>query len=778
MAEYDQDYPPINNTQHLHSYVTTTDQPRYATRSQCKKYNIQVPDLFKTASRKQSTPSKGNQQEKTPSAQTIHTTPPKTPLIMTDPSIPLLHKDPRTRKHHRNSRNKTSPINHPPITYISDPPATCAQDSDSPSDTETQLPTKSDIYRNSTNGQQRSTTHPTPDTYKNTQGRQKSQRKRKQPDRFQTPIPPPPKQKEPKKQHTVPVQTPSSSDTDEESRNIPVKEKIINKVYTSHAIDEPTQNIFTPQSQEDKQPYHFASLAPTEIQSPPTVTEEVTQPTLPTHFPQSKPLMTQPQAVTEIKYVSQVPRQKEINRFLDILNTKCLNQYTLPLTLQELRKQQKADPYYTDFINYLQLDMLPSNKALHANIIAQSQSYIMFNGLLFRASPFTTTNPKLALCIPEKLAFTLFDQYHVSLLSSHVGLTKSFYRIREDYYIRNLYNLLYKYIHSCRLCSSRRHIKVNEKQRDYAERIIQDYSPFHTIAIDIKIMPQSSKGYTYLLIARCQLTRYVVSAALPKRDAVSVCEALYQKIFTVFGPCKVIIADMDSAFKNQLVNAIFTTLGIKITFVSKENHQSNTAERSISAISSLLVHYITKYSNQWPIFHNSACFTYNTFEIKHLGFSPYQMMFNRTPPQITNYDFTIQNPNTYDYQTYAELMTHRFNAMSKMVIERHNTKIQDKNLQRNRTLTKIKEFNEGDCVYLLFPERTALPPSQIQSKSICLSYVGPLFIHEKIADTQYMLKTCNNEVITQIYHIARLKKGSARTMDNKVVTTYEDFILG
>ncbi len=61
---------------------------------------------------------------------------------------------------------------------------------------------------------------------------------------------------------------------------------------------------------------------------------------------------------------------------------------------------------------------------------------------------------------------------------------------------------------------------------------------------------------------------------------------------SIFGPYKVLIADMDSAFKNQLVNAIFKTLNIKIKFVSKDNHQSNSTERAVSSIASLLVHYI------------------------------------------------------------------------------------------------------------------------------------------------------------------------------------------
>jgi hypothetical protein len=216
-------------------------------------------------------------------------------------------------------------------------------------------------------------------------------------------------------------------------------------------------------------------------------------------------------------------------------------------------------------------------------------------------------------------------------------------------------------------------------------------------------------------------------------------------------------------------------MAIKIIFVSRDNHQSNPAERSIGAISNLLIHYIQRYGNDWPNFHSSAAYVYNTFEILHLGYSPYQMIFNRDPPPLGDYDFTIQHPMSYDYQTYMELLDQRYKQMSTMVLKRHNDEITQRNLDRNRTLTKTKLFKPGDCVFLLFPEKTQLPPTQIMSKKLHLKYVGPLFVYSRVNDTQYILQICEGDIITDVFHIARLKSGTILCPNNRVVSTFKEF---
>jgi len=64
--------------------------------------------------------------------------------------------------------------------------------------------------------------------------------------------------------------------------------------------------------------------------SAPQVTESTQRPDLGDHFPTCRPLISQPSDNIKLKYIRKVPKQREIDKFRDILNQKCLNSYNLP----------------------------------------------------------------------------------------------------------------------------------------------------------------------------------------------------------------------------------------------------------------------------------------------------------------------------------------------------------------------------------------------------------------------------------------------------------------
>ena len=266
----------------------------------------------------------------------------------------------------------------------------------------------------------------------------------------------------------------------------------------------------------------------------PEVTEESTS-DIKRYFQQPKPILQDSTDQVKLKSRKSLPTQEMINKMLDTLNHKCKHFYKLPFEVSELRQKQREDPFFKSIISYLENDILPKQSDAQRSIIAQSEHYIMFSDILFRVTHRNKDQlgSKFALCIPQSLSTHLFEQYHSGLLSSHQGLTRTFYKIRADFYVRNLYNLLYDYVMSCRVCSQRRNIPFNEKQRNWAENYIHDFVPMTEISMDIKVMPQSSRGFHYLLVTRCNHSRYIITDALKDRKATTVVESLFQMIFYV-----------------------------------------------------------------------------------------------------------------------------------------------------------------------------------------------------------------------------------------------------
>ncbi len=195
--------------------------------------------------------------------------------------------------------------------------------------------------------------------------------------------------------------------------------------------------------------------------------------------------------------------------------------YNLLFVLDTLRKSQRKDIYFFDIIKYLEDNHLPTNIKCQQSIIAEAEHYLLFNSLLFHftVKSTKTVEHKLVLCIPLELRDGIFEFYHSGLMTSHQGLTRTFYKICEDFFIRNLYKYLHLYIMSCRVCSARHDIAFNMKPRSWSSQVIQDFQVMQSICTDLKVMHTRFRGYNYLLVMRCNHSHYIITDTLKIRKA-------------------------------------------------------------------------------------------------------------------------------------------------------------------------------------------------------------------------------------------------------------------
>ncbi len=161
----------------------------------------------------------------------------------------------------------------------------------------------------------------------------------------------------------------------------------------------------------------------------------------------------------------------------------------------------------------------------------------MFNNALYRVvdKSVKTFDYKIAMCIPLEIAHKLFEKFHSGLLTSHQGFTRTYYKMRQDFYIRNLYKHLYLFIMSCRICSAKLNIPFNQKQRNWTHSVITDFKTMDNISMDLKVMPSSNRGYNYLLVMRCNNSRFIVTECLRTRQAKEVVEAIFQNLICAHG---------------------------------------------------------------------------------------------------------------------------------------------------------------------------------------------------------------------------------------------------
>ncbi len=200
-----------------------------------------------------------------------------------------------------------------------------------------------------------------------------------------------------------------------------------------------------------------APTRPSLINKIPQVTETLHSVNIDRHFPRLLPLCSNYSKDLQLKTCRDVLHQKVINKSVDQLSSKTMHFYNLPFSLDTLRKRQRKDAFFSDIIRYLEDDHLPMNVKHQNSVIAEAEHYLLFNTLLFHftVKSSKTVEHKMALCIPLELSDGIFKLYHLGLMTS---LTGTYYKIQQDFFIRNLYKYLHLYIMSCRVCSARRDI--------------------------------------------------------------------------------------------------------------------------------------------------------------------------------------------------------------------------------------------------------------------------------------------------------------------------------
>ena len=79
-----------------------------------------------------------------------------------------------------------------------------------------------------------------------------------------------------------------------------------------------------------------------------------------------------------------LPKQKDIDRILKVIQRKVLKGTHLPLTIKEIQAGYLNSPYFKDLYLYLSQNKLPSFKGAMCKIEILSERYILLDSLLFK----------------------------------------------------------------------------------------------------------------------------------------------------------------------------------------------------------------------------------------------------------------------------------------------------------------------------------------------------------------------------------------------------------
>ena len=373
------------------------------------------------------------------------------------------------------------------------------------------------------------------------------------------------------------------------------------------------------------------------------------------------------------------------------------------------------------------------------------------------------------LVIPEKYKPIIFNTYHDSLLAGHQGPFQTAMTIRQKFFIHNLMNKVKRYIEACHICLKTK--PKYAKNRPVNGQIPVDYAPMQDLSIDIKTMPQAFGGYHLLLVITCNQMNFTLAVPLRDRQTQMIAEALIYRVIYLFGPPRWIVCDEAAEFTSAIIQAILTMLNCRLKVISPYNHGSSKCERQIKTISDIIVKHLWDKGKMWPLFTTTAAYATNTFASEALsGFSPFQLVFIQDPPDLTSLSFPKISTIPVNYREYYSLLLARAQMIGRLLLERR-TKHALEYEMKNRQYTNEEMFQDDQMIYLLAPHSSALQTDTTKFKQ---DFIGPLFIDTAMDKTHYRLKDATRLLLDGMYHMNRIKKGSAHTLQG-IVDTFDGY---
>jgi transposase InsO family protein len=179
-------------------------------------------------------------------------------------------------------------------------------------------------------------------------------------------------------------------------------------------------------------------------------------------------------------------------------------------------------------------------------------------------------------------------------LGGHLSAGKTYGKLQQRYYWKNMAKDTFDYCRSCEVCARRKDphrrpgVPLLSPQLDH----LSNYGPMQCIAIDTIGPMTSSAGNPLALTIVDYYTRYGAAIPLRRQTTANIVVALMDRWFSVHGFPKLIICDNGSGFKSKTMREVARLLGIQIHFVSPYHPQSNgLCERLNATIINMLASY-------------------------------------------------------------------------------------------------------------------------------------------------------------------------------------------
>ena len=182
--------------------------------------------------------------------------------------------------------------------------------------------------------------------------------------------------------------------------------------------------------------------------------------------------------------------------------------------------------------------------------------------------------------VPHALRKLTVLQYHDSLWAgSHMGVKKTFEKIRTRFYFPKMWPYVEAYVNSCPVCQ-----RIKDPHYSKVAKVplqtIDCHRPWDLLCVDLwGPLTRSRSGNKYCMTVVDGFSKWAMAIALPSKKQEIVAEALVSRVFIMGWPDR-LLTDRGKEFTNRVLNQCLKLCGSRHVTTTAYHPQGNAyAER-------------------------------------------------------------------------------------------------------------------------------------------------------------------------------------------------------
>ena len=367
----------------------------------------------------------------------------------------------------------------------------------------------------------------------------------------------------------------------------------------------------------------------------------------------------------------------------------------------------------------------------HSSYAEISRYYVVEDGLLYRITDPSKCGSYsgLQLVIPKFLQTPIIEEVHSGYFGGHLGIDKTYDKIRSRYYWSGMYRDVVQYLKTCVACNMR---KLRRQRPPLQDMQIPKY-PFEQIAIDTSgPFPESYEGNRYIMNIIDLFSGWPESFATKSKSAETVAQILIEYVIPRHACPRVIVSDNGTEFCNAVIDQISAFFNIKHIRTSVYHPQANgKCERFNRVQNDMLAKMVDSSHRDWDTKIPSILSAYRTAKNETTKFSPFFIIYGRDP--VLPMDTLLAPKYKHQGEEYVPTMLENLHGAYHQV--RHNLERgHDRNKAYYDRKAKPVNLKVGDMVYFR-------DPSEATQSSKLSSQWQPFYrVIKALSDVTFVIK--------------------------------------